>query len=478
MRIWSFAPPLLAAVTVAVTVALFPAGQALAGGPGTWTKISVTDSGFNQAGLLRTGDGALHLIWRKRLSNGNLGYGWSTVSGAGKLLASGTALSNWVSMEGDPRLVPSGTGLRLIFIGGQDTNPSNFFSRGALYTMTSTNGSSWTLVHGTISQHTVLNLGLGAVNDAGGTPVAIFGLNNVLWFHRGVDPSAPAAAPDGTAGTGPVDTGLNGPALVRDSKGTVWAGWSDNGYWARPILPSAGTAKKAPGSGTGSPDNSPRQQVALAARAGGGVFLAYCAPVSSNPCGHIDLWRVGAARALTVPGSATGNGRLVALAAGPGGRLWVAWYDVVANVIHAVRTNAAGSAFGTLRTIKPPPATFIFNGLQGEGSKGPLDVVVNVLLNQPGNPIEFWHTQILPALKMTAKPASFSHTSATTVTFTVTDAGDGVAGATVSCLGKSGTTNGSGQVKLTFGKGTQTGKHTCTATMKGYLTAKTAITVT
>ena len=42
--------------------------------PGTWIRVAATDSGFNEAGMLRTANGNLHLVWRKRLSNGNFGY--------------------------------------------------------------------------------------------------------------------------------------------------------------------------------------------------------------------------------------------------------------------------------------------------------------------------------------------------------------------------------------------------------------------
>ena len=131
-----------------------------------------------------------------------------------------------------------------------------------------------------------------------------------------------------------------------------------------------------------------------------------------------------------------------------------------------------------MRSLKPPPPTFIFNGLQSEGSSGRLDLVVNVLLTNPPNPLEFWHTQILTGLSLTARPDRFSHRVSTTVTFTVTDAGDGVQGARVSCLGKHATTNAQGHVKLRFPAGTHVGRHVCTATMTGYNTGKTTIRVT
>jgi hypothetical protein len=478
---------LRAGITMAVglAAALGPAaigqaGATVAGGPGTWTKVTGTDSGFNQAGMLRTADGALHLVWRKQLANGHFSFGWSTISLGGKLRASGIALSNWLGLQSDPKLVPDHDHIRLVFIGGHDTNLSNFFSRGSVYTEVSSNGKSWALVHGSMANHTVLNRDLAAVvKQDGTTPVAAFGLNNVLFFHQGVDPAAPAVAADGTAATGPVDTGIDGDVLSRAKNGSIWVGWFDEGYRVRQILPSPGASMKAPRSGTkNGPDNEPRQSVAFAARSGGGLYLAYCSPAPAQPCAHIDLWRVGSSKVLVVPGSGTGSAGKVALAAAPGGRLWISWFDFGTNSVHAVRTNKAATSFGVRRSVKQPLATFIFNGLQSEGSSGRLDVVVNVLLTTIGNPIEFWHTQILPGLRLTARPGRFSHRVATTVTFTVTDAGDPVPAATVSCLGKHATANGQGRARLKFRAGTHVGRHSCTAAMTAYLAGRTTIRVT
>jgi hypothetical protein len=469
------------AVAAAVSPAAFsPVGAAVAGGPGVWTKVAVTDSGFNQAGMLRTADGSLHLVWRKRLSNGHFSFGWSTISLKGKLLSSGTALSNWVGLQGDPQLVPDHDHIRLIFIGGQDTNLTNFFSRGSVYTMVSSNGKSWALVHGSLAKHTVLNRGLAAVVEKDGTtPVAGFGLNNVLYYHQGVDAAAPAVTADGTAATGPVATGIAGDVFARAKNGAIWVAWFDESYFARQILPSPAARLKAPRSGTtNGPDNEPRQQVAFAARPGGGLYLAYCSPAPNKPCAHIDLWRVGSSRAMVVPGSATGNAGRVVLAAAPAGRMWVSWFDFGTNTVHAVRTNKAATRFGVRRSVGQPPKTFIFDGLQAEGSSGRLDVLANVLLNAKNNPIEFWHTQILAGLSLTAQPGRFSHRARATVTFTVTDAGDAVQGAKVSCLGKHATTDSHGHAKLKFAAGSPVGTHVCTATMTAYLVGKTTIKVT
>ena len=91
--------------------------------------------------------------------------------------------------------------------------------------------------------------------------------------------------------------------------------------------------------------------------------------------------------------------------------------------------------------------------------------------------MEFWHTQILAGLALAARPSSFSHRTTTTVTFTVTDAGDPVPGATVSCLGKHANTNAQGRVTLKFRAGTPAGSHVCVASAGAYLPGKTTIRV-
>jgi len=180
---------------------------------------------------------------------------------------------------------------------------------------------------------------------------------------------------------------------------------------------------------------------------------------------------------MALPGSASGHAGLVALAAAPGGHLWVSWFDFGTNLLHVVRTNAAVTRFGTPHVLKQPPGTFIFAGLQSEGSSGRLDLVVNALLNAKNNPIWFWHTQVLASLALTARPGSFSHKRATTVTFTVTDVGDPVAGAKVSCGAKSATTDSHGHAKLKFAAGSSAGNRTCSATLNGYQAGKTSISI-
>ncbi len=467
-------------IIAALSVLAVPA-VSWAGGPGVWTKLAAVDGGTGTPGMLRTPDGSLHLVWQGvPASNNTHSFGWSTISLTGKLLGTGTVLSGWQSLEPDPQLIRDGSGMRVVFEGGTGTGGCYFDA--SVFTATSADGSAWTLAQGSLDSHTagVGNLAATAESD-GMTPVALFAGGRL--FHVGVDPNCPATAPDGaisqTVGSAP-----SNPAVATDAAGgAVWAAWFQGfvkqGYWADQILPAEGPPIEAPGSAsTPSQNNQPLQPVALVARPGGGVYMAYCTATNSQPCAHIDLWKVGSSSAKVVPGSTDSTYTRLALAVGTAGRLSVVWYDGSKNVIHAIRTNTSVTGFGVLRTLKAPANTFEVRGIAADGTFGRLDIVLTDLPSTNNAPLELFQTQSLAGLSLSASATKFSHKKSKTVTFTVTDAGQAVAGATVSCLGKKGKSSGSGTVKLKFHKGNPAGKHVCNATKALYNIAKITIKVT
>jgi hypothetical protein len=474
------APRVLTLLMAGLLCMLFlPAGPAHAGGPGTWTKLAEVGDAFDTAGMLRTADGKLHLVWRK---SSNTAYGTSTIAINGGLLATGTALSGWNNdLEYDPQLVKMGSGMRLVFEGSMG---NGFYMNGGVFTVRSSDGKTWTLEHDSMASHSagIGNLSATAEKD-GTTPVATFAGGHL--FHVGLDPNNPASTPDGTITPTPNQAQFN-PAIATDSStGSVYVGWYQAslkpGYWVERILTPQGSPVEAPGSDDTSPkqDNEPRESVALTARPGGGVYMAYCVATSTQQCAHIDLWKVGASSALVVPGSKNSTHTRVALGAGLKGRLSVVWYDGTTNDIHAVRTNTTATKFGPVRTTKAPSNTFGLDSVQAEGTFGRLDVIINDQVTV-GSVIhtDLFQTQILAGLTLTATPSKFSHTKATTVTFKVTDAGQAVPNVKVTCIGKSATTGSTGTAKITFPKGTATGKHVCTAGSPNYNPGKTTLTVT
>ena len=60
----------------------------------------------------------------------------------------------------------------------------------------------------------------------------------------------------------------------------------------------------------------------------------------------------------------------------------------------------------------------------------------------------------------------------------MTDAGQPIRGAVVRCLGKKGSTDGTGKVKLKFRRGAPRGKHGCTVVHADYAVGTLTIKVT
>lgn len=451
-----------------------------------WTKISKNVALGPSPGLFRTADGRLHVIWARQDGPGQFSLNYSTVGGATKLLATGTIVSHWTGISFDPRLVP-GThgGLQLIFTGGDGQNGSPYNTSAEYLARSNSAGKSWTLVPGSLSHSgLVTETDAAAAAEPNGTPVAAWSEFTSLAYHVGIDSSSPAKSPDQHLGIG-AGGGLMNPTLIRTSTGAIVAGWFNNsgnasaGYWAARILPSKGAKIKAPNSGSKAQSNGqPFETVALVAHPGGGSYLAYCVPTKFLHCGHIALWRVGAAKAVTVPGSSSGTAGLVTLTAGHAGHLWIAWFDEGTSKIRVVRTNTAVTKFGLVRTISAPAPLADFQGLSGLGGSGPLDLIAFATLNHAGSTPAYFDTELFPALRIHASKASVSHLHPTTITFTVDDSGDGVPGVTVKFLGKTAKTNSKGVVKLTVKKGTAKGKHLVTATKSGYASATFTVKVT
>lgn len=475
---------------LAVAAAGVPGAQAAPGHPAKsttkWTKISKnTGLGIASPGLFRTADGRLHVIWPSHDGPGSFSLHYSTVGGQSKLLATGTVVSHWGAIAMFPRLLPGKNGgLQLLLDGTEDSNPSNPYSSGSMYLATSNSaGKSWKLVPGSLAHSGVVPLtDFAGATEPNGTPVAAWDEVTSLAYHVGVDPSSPAASADQHLSIGAAGD-LVDPTLVRISTGKIVAGWFNGsgnfnqGYWAAQIWPSQGPKMKAPGSGSAQANGQPEQPVALVARPGGGSYLAYCVATKIRHCGHIALWRVGAAKALTVPGSSSGSANLVTLTAGHAGHLWISWFDTGTNKISVVRTNTAVTRFGQVRTISVPGPVFEFNGLSSLGGSGPLDLIALEAVN--GNPSPaYFDTELFPALRIHASRASVSNLHSTTITFTLDDSGDSVPGVTVKFLGKSAKTNSKGVVKFTVQKGTTKGKHTVVATKAGYASATFTVKVT
>ena len=156
------------------------------------------------------------------------------------------------------------------------------------------------------------------------------------------------------------------------------------------------------------------------------------------------------------------------MTAEPDGRLWIVWEQ--GNKVKAVHTNAAGTRFGSVGTWASPRGTEYLWHTAAAGTAGGAGVAITATTQYA---INVWHTNITRTLTIKASPASARRGSG--VTFTVTDAGDPVAGATVRFGTRSGTTNGSGRV--TINAPGSSGRVKATARKGGYNPGSTTVRV-
>ncbi len=234
---------------------------------------------------------------------------------------------------------------------------------------------------------------------------------------------------------------------------------TENGINVGQILPGSANWRQAPGS-TDIQDGraasvSTDQQVAMVGRPGGGVYVAYAVGYPSVKL--IRVYNVVSGATLDVPGSAGANA--IAMSAEPDGRLWVTWRS--GTKVKAVHTNAAATRFGTVGAWGSPAGTEYLWKTTIDGTSGGASVVITATTQ---NAINAWHTNIARTLTLTASTSNVVR--GRNVRFTVTDAGDAVAGAKVKFGSRTRTTNSAG--KVTIKAPSSRGTVTVTAKKDGY----------
>jgi hypothetical protein len=443
------------AVAVGVLVLLAVAAPAASGPPGQWTRLPGTVVNFAQPGLARTSDGVLHVVYtRKAGTKSELAH--VTVSAGGKVGAPAVALGGWSSMSHPDLLrMPDGS-LRVFFGGIRSTNPGE--TNNAMNTATaSASGAQWTLQPGRAAQalYAYATSYAGAGLAKNGTPISSWAGSPGLGFHYGVDPGTP----DGKI----PQSGccLYNPDIGVDSgSGQAWIGFTSNekatpGFFVNAIGPAGaqGGRKPAPGALTGKDFVQPIGRTPITGRIGAaGVYLAYGQGYPTIK--KIAVWRVDTAKPqllLNAPGA-----KHLAVAAAPDGRLWVMW-DLDGK-IYATRTNRAATRVSPPTTLGPPGSKSVYE-LDGEGSAGPLDLIAN-----DGQGL--WHQQVWPQLQVSGKRAG------KTIVFTVADAGDPVAGATVKARGKRLKTAANGRATLA---NAPSGRVKASASKAGYTAGSTTV---
>ena len=414
--------------------------------PSPWLQLS---SGFGvdsstQPRVVRW-HGRLLVVWiQQTVDLQHSGLKTRLLGSTGKVAGPVKTALTWSELSSDPApFLLHGTPT-IAFGGLRTLNTSDPYT-GPMAYVQAADASSWTLGHGsmTASRSAYGDYGFGAGDDGHGHALTagVYSSSDHVTVHYGIDPSVPAAVPDTQlAGTGGDAQNAN---LARDPKtGISYALWyssssngAQQGIRAARIYPTAGAPMPpAPLStvnfgGVKESVNS-LQDVGVTGRVGGGVWAAYS---SGYPSPHkLVLWHVGTRQTLTL--TTSGEVQYPSVAAGPGGRLWAFWIE--GSTVHAVRTNPAVTKWGVVRVLNTPhgPGESPTHDA-GDGSLGPLDLIVNVahkpLVKNANAAPEIFSTRILESLRVAVSPAKVSYATGGHVTVTVTDAGVPVAGAAV-----------------------------------------------
>jgi hypothetical protein len=426
-------------IAAGVVLVLALVTSASAGPRGQWTRLPGTVINFAEPGLARTSDGVLHVVYvRNNGSRRDLVH--VPVSPNGTVGAEAVALGGWMSMNHpDVLRMPDNT-LRAFFGGIRTTGAGE--TNNSLNTATApAAGIPWTLQIGKAAQsrsaYSGATTGAGLARD--GTPISAWYSTGGMGFHYGTSPGDPDRSVPASSCC------LYEPEIAVDAQsGQAYIGFfslenTTPGLYAQRISPGGiqGDRFPAPGSRVGTSALNPGGRTALTGRIGaGGVFLFHGQGYPTF-------------KTLALTNVVTGRSQIVLKAdraehpnvsAGPDGRLWLVWEQ--SGTIYASRTNRAATKAGAANALKPPGGGTIFR-LNGEGSRGPLDLVVNV---QAGGQQGLWHQQVWPKLQLAASSRKAGR--GRVITFRVLDAGEPVSGATVKAEGRTLRTASNGTATL------------------------------
>jgi hypothetical protein len=470
----------LATVRAAATPAGVPATRLAV--PGTWTQLNsgpnVVEGGTPTVWMAPNGTG--YIVWLVDVKPNALTYEVATMNPNGTVTPQSSVFGTayWPNLSWEPNLLGSGTRPLLIFGGNGPKAPySDGCIVGDLWT-----GSAWALQSWSLSNN--------CFDGNAGATAGPKGVYSAAWsggwtngygvlYRVGVSSTIPATGTDGEIQV-PAGVTMDKTAEASDlaGNGDIYVAWgqtsntpSDAGFRVEDVS-SHGPVIGVPGAGDISvaTDLGVFGNIAITAtNTHPGVWIAYC--TNTSPC-SLRLWKYGTKTPLVVPSSYDAGD--VAIAPGPGGRLWVAWSNIKTNAIYVVRTNKADSAFGPVQVFKTPCANAGLPKMTG-GSFALTDLAIQCE-NSSARETELATQVIVPLEFGPAKPI-IKNTSATTVTFTVTDAGDAVAGATVSVAGKTATTGASGHAAITFPKGMKVGSYPITVSTAGYSVAHGTLVV-
>jgi hypothetical protein len=459
---------LIVAAAIALALALAPAASAAG-----WKQVTASDgANTDQVSLLRTGDGTLHVAWRSEDAGGGQSLWHTAIGRDGRIAATSMVVAGWADIQ-NPAMVSAPGGIRMFWGGIRTTNP-NETNTAMSAALSPDGGTTWALQEGNVVQDNAQAYAspTAAATLPDGTPLQTWYGTNGTWVHSGLTPNTPnfdLQAPLGSYGYLPgiaVDSGRPVVAWYSSAKDHLGVYAQDVAADGSPI----GGAVNMPG--TSNMEIGQTGRTPVAARAGGGLFVAYATGYPS--LNRIRVWRVGNA-ASTLLAKADG-GASATVAPDANGRLWVVWEDdhEADPLVFARRSNKAASAWGAVVAASRPKGSISAYSVDASAlGDSTLDVFGSFALNS-GKPLATFTRRILPGLTVVAKGTPRRGRDAK-VEFTVLDAGDPVKGVKVKAGGDSGTSSAKGKVTLTVHAAG--GKLTVHATAPGYTPAARTLKV-
>lgn len=481
-------PRLLTAVaSVLAAMAATAVPHATAAGSNPWKQIGTVHDNFNQPGVAVGSDGSLHVVWVRNPTSSTQDVVHTPVSLAGGVGANTNVQTGWAEIWPVPDLISTATGLQA-FWGGTRSLDANETNKDLSTATAPASGSPWTLQAGDIETGAGgAASAIGAALGAGGVPLISWESGTAgVFVHAGTDPSTTNYN---------VQTQLGGccgytPDIGYDAgSGDAWVVWASNatnhvGLYAQRIDATTGapigSASRLPQSATSSGGSLQfDQQITRTPVVGDahGVYVAYTAGYPDT--NRILLWKLTPTGISTPMVVTTGsNLRTPGVAADSTGRIWVTWSTNNAGVptVHARRSNPKVTRLGaTVSVAKPPTGDCqdLFE-LTPAAASSRLHIVGTFGVSCSST-LGLYYTQVFPGLSVSAAPSHFSGKSK--VTFTVTDAGVAVKGATVKVGGKSDITDSSGQATVVLGPVSKKTRFVATATHQSFVSGRTTVVV-
>ena len=449
---------LLTVLAIMLALSAMAAAPAVSSATTHFTRVTTLGVGpFPNFAMVRTTDGKLHILYQTA-DPGPAPTGLATraISASGALGAPVQALA-WGTSRPGLTVLLNGTLVSAFGATSPGQNPVS-----TLWSIQSTDGGvTWSAPTQAGSGSGLEPQVYGAdvtAQTLGGAPVLTLTVAGGVVVQQGLGTGSPTAQISNS--TNHDDFAGDTSSAVDAGSGQVVASWhsiaESGGNFLEVVAPTAGTPWKAPG--------QLRDEQIIAGRdTGAGVYGAYTTDGT-----HVRVFRFGGG-SVTVGSVKNLYAKALGVATGLDGRIWVMWGTDGAGIA-VTRSNMAVTRFEPIQHLNP--GSFTLYRLSGDGRLGPLDLFVDQIPTSKTTvpPAGTFYGRVLPELSATVSEKNVKksgHVIAHKLTFKVTDAGDAVAGATVSIKGKQAKTNAKGGATVTL-PGSVSGSQKATVSTPGY----------